>query len=140
MTQRELPRPLSHNSNSYSQAPTNITSSGAVADGTVLWHCASDIIERTPPRAFGTEIDVPFDQSHPEHCDRAQTVKSSGTYISGRWLQLAPGVRIILLASYLERTNSFLFEHPRVCLSTVMAPVVRATPGNTRDLTPTWVS
>lgn len=70
---------------------TNDSTSGAVADGTVLWHCASDIIERTPPRAFGTEIDVPFDQSHPEHCDRAQTVKSSGTYISGRWLQLAPG-------------------------------------------------
>lgn len=67
----------------------------APADGAVLWYHASQFITKSVSRcAYGTEIDVPFDQTHAEHSGRAQFGKLGGTHVNGKWFPLVPKVRV----------------------------------------------
>ncbi|CAE6460910.1 unnamed protein product [Rhizoctonia solani] len=75
-------------------SPTESTSK-AVADGAVIWHCVNSVIKRAPRLSYGIKSTRRYDPHNPEHIGRETYEWPSGTRVSGRWSRIvAQGVPV----------------------------------------------
>lgn len=66
----------------------NEATSKAVADGAVIWHCANNVVKRSPRFAYGTSYAARFDPTNPEHRIRTKCETPTGPYVGGAWSEI----------------------------------------------------
>ncbi|KAG8731538.1 hypothetical protein FRC11_003854 [Ceratobasidium sp. 423] len=67
-------------------ALTNDSSSKAVADGAVIWHCLSSVVSRAPRYSFGISIRVLYSPIVQDHRERTRhTLEDGNEWVYGAW-------------------------------------------------------